>query len=73
MGLFDMPEKDLAALCRHQGIRWLSLFGSTLAIIGMRNRVVHAYFSIDKDIIWQTLKTELPALLTTLQTVLDRN
>ena len=33
------------------------------AIVGMRNRVVHAYFSIDSDIVWITVTRELPQLL----------
>lgn len=33
------------------------------AIVGMRNRVVHAYFSIDREIVWITATRELPQLL----------
>lgn len=32
-------------------------------IIGMRNRVVHAYFEVDLDIIWQVIVDDLPLLL----------
>ena len=28
----------------------------------MRNRVAHGYFSVDLEIVWQTLQRELPAL-----------
>lgn len=42
------------------------------AIIGMRNRMVHAYFSIDHEIVWQTVSSELPRLLPVLQAALDR-
>lgn len=41
------------------------------AIIGMRNRVVHAYFSIDAEIVWNTVNTELPLLLPALQAAVD--
>ncbi len=41
------------------------------AIIGMRNRVAHAYFNIDREIVWKTLMLELPQLLPTLQAALD--
>ena len=34
------------------------------AIIGMRNRLVHAYFDIDADILWVAVTVEIPALLT---------
>ena len=33
------------------------------AIIGMRNRLVHAYFQIDPEVVWKTVTQELPALL----------
>jgi uncharacterized protein with HEPN domain len=33
------------------------------AIIGMRNRLVHAYFEIDTDILWVASTVEIPALL----------
>ena len=32
-------------------------------IIGMRNRLVHAYFDIDLDILWDTVLLALPKLL----------
>ena len=37
------------------------------AIVGMRNRLVHAYFDIDLDILWVTVCHDLPALVTQLQ------
>ena len=39
-------------------------------IIGMRNRLVHAYFSINLDIVWQTVQADLPPLIRTLDKVL---
>jgi uncharacterized protein with HEPN domain len=33
------------------------------AIIGMRNRLVHAYFDIDTDVVWITVTQEIPAIL----------
>jgi uncharacterized protein with HEPN domain len=32
------------------------------AIIGMRNRLVHAYFDIDASIVWVAVTEELPTL-----------
>lgn len=40
------------------------------AIVGMRNRVVHAYFHIDHEVVWQTVQVELPQLLATLKQAL---
>jgi len=30
---------------------------------GMRNRIAHGYFDIDLEIVWDTVRTALPALL----------
>jgi uncharacterized protein with HEPN domain len=38
----------------------------------MRNRLVHAYFDIDADILWVAATEEVPALLTQLRTLLDK-
>lgn len=32
------------------------------AIVGMRNRLVHAYFDVDTDVVWKTVSDELPVL-----------
>lgn len=32
-------------------------------IVAMRNRLIHAYFDIDLDILWETVTKELPSLL----------
>jgi uncharacterized protein with HEPN domain len=32
-------------------------------IIGMRNRIIHAYFDIDLDIVWQVITRDLDFLL----------
>jgi uncharacterized protein with HEPN domain len=36
-------------------------------LIGMRNRLIHAYFDIDHDIIWKTITESLPALVDKLE------
>ena len=38
-------------------------------IIAMRNRLIHVYFDIDYDIIWQTIKENLPDLTEKLQKI----
>ncbi len=32
-------------------------------IVSMRNRLVHAYFDVDHEVVWQTATEELPRLL----------
>jgi uncharacterized protein with HEPN domain len=35
----------------------------------MRNRLIHAYFDIDADRVWDTVTTDLPPLIATLEHV----
>ncbi|WP_319586185.1 HepT-like ribonuclease domain-containing protein [uncultured Desulfobulbus sp.] len=39
-------------------------------IIGMRHRLVHAYFDINLDILWRTVQNDLPALIVILESVI---
>lgn len=50
-------RRDLSA------IRWSE-------IIGMRNRLIHAYFDIDLDILWATVQEDLPPLIKALDEIL---
>lgn len=36
-------------------------------IIGMRNRLIHGYRSINTDVVWETLQSALPALIEQLE------
>jgi uncharacterized protein with HEPN domain len=47
---------------RHSEIEWVK-------IIGLRNRIVHEYFGVDLQIIWQILKKDLPAFETPLKDI----
>ena len=38
-------------------------------MIGMRHRLVHAYFDIDLDILWKTAQEDLPPLIVELERV----
>ena len=44
----------------HPGIPWR-------AIVGMRNRLIHAYFDIDTQTVWETTTQELPPILNQLR------
>ncbi len=48
---------------RHSQMPWAD-------IIGMRNRLVHAYFDIDLDIVWQVATHDLPLLLTEIESII---
>lgn len=49
---------------KYPGIPWKQM-------IAMRNRLIHAYFDVDHDIVWITTKDDLPTLVTQLETILD--
>lgn len=38
-------------------------------LIGMRNRLIHAYFSINLDVVWSTSTEDIPSLITELKTL----
>ncbi len=42
-----------------------------LQIVGMRNRLVHGYDFIDYDLLWDTVKTDLPPLITALKAIIE--
>ena len=41
-------------------------------IIGMRNKLIHHYFEVDLETLWQTYEEDLPALRTLLETSLGQ-
>lgn len=49
---------------RHPALPWT-------AIVAMRNRLVHAYFDIDRDIVWSTVTSDLPSLIATVESILE--
>lgn len=42
-------------LMAHPEIEWK-------AVVGFRNRIVHAYVSIDPDVLWDTIQNDIPEL-----------
>ena len=40
------------------------------SIIGMRNRLIHAYYDINLDVVWSTIKEDLPPLIVQLESIL---
>ena len=43
-----------------------------LDIIDMRNHLIHAYFDIDLDIVWDSVIRDLPPLIDTLGKIISR-
>ena len=42
-------------------------------ISGMRNRLIHAYFDIDLDVVWSTVTKDLPQLKADLEGILSQH
>ena len=38
-------------------------------VIGMRHRLVHGYFAVDYDIVWDVVQNHLPKLISQLESV----
>lgn len=41
------------------------------AVVAMRNRLIHAYFEVDYEIVWSTLMHDLPSLKQTISRYID--
>jgi uncharacterized protein with HEPN domain len=39
-------------------------------MVSMRNRLIHAYFDVDLNIVWTTIEDDLPSLLRALDEAL---
>ena len=50
---------------KHNKIPWTS-------IIAMRNRLIHVYFDIDLDRVWDTITDDLPPLIVALEEAISR-
>lgn len=49
---------------RHPEIPWRQ-------VVGMRNRVVHGYFEVDFDLLWDVVTLDIPKLHAQLVAILD--
>jgi uncharacterized protein with HEPN domain len=49
----------------HPEVPWLN-------IIGMRNRLIHVYFDIDLDRVWDTITDDLPPVIAALEEIVQK-
>ena len=49
---------------KHSDIPWRQ-------IIGMRNRIIHEYFDVDLEIVWEVTEKDLPDLKARIQAILQ--
>lgn len=50
---------------KHNEIPWAS-------IVAMRNRLIHVYFEIDLDRVWDTITDDLPPLIAAIESVISQ-
>lgn len=58
-----IPDEIMAA---HPSVPWMLMRA-------MRNRIVHVYFDVDPQIIWDTIRQDLPPLVEPLRRLLREN
>lgn len=58
-----VADPDFAA--RHPNVPWDVMYG-------MRNRIVHDYFDVDVQVVWQTVQRDLPVLRLQIDTMLKK-
>lgn len=56
----------LALREKHKSTNWK-------AIIGLKNIIVHEYFGVDKGVIWQIIKKDIPSLKSVALKMLEEN
>ena len=49
---------------RHPEIPWPQ-------IVGLRNRLIHGYDSVDLNILWQIVTSDLPPLIVSLESIIN--
>jgi uncharacterized protein with HEPN domain len=51
----NIKKTDPLLTDKHPEVPWL-------VMVAMRNRVSHAYFSVDHEIVWTTIRNDLPVM-----------
>ena len=41
-------------------------------IVGLRNRIVHGYFEVNLEVVWNIVKTDIPSLIRQLEEIVPR-
>jgi uncharacterized protein with HEPN domain len=59
----QLPEN---VRCRHPDVPWREM-------AGMRDRLIHSYFGVDHQLVWQTVVDRLPLLSRQIRDILEQD
>lgn len=57
-----VKKLDKSLTMKHPEIDWS-------AVAGMRDLLIHQYFGVDLDLVWESIKEDLPAFKKTMKTI----
>jgi uncharacterized protein with HEPN domain len=70
------------AVNRKKAVTWMSLWNFQVRkkhpdipwkiIAGMRDKLIHGYFGIRYDVVWETIELRLPSLRVAIKQILDQ-
>lgn len=68
MQLGELAKTELSEDCKKEikSIPWNQIYG-------LRNRIVHGYSGVKMNVVWETVKDDLPELKNELQNQINRN
>jgi uncharacterized protein with HEPN domain len=69
MSLIILGEAATKVMDGYAGFTQAHLEVPWRSMRGMRNRIAHGYFDINLDVVWETVRTALPELLTQLPAI----
>lgn len=69
-----MPDaaRDAIAFSTNKTRRDLDTEIPWAVIVAMRNRLIHAYYDVDLDRVWDTVTSDLPPLILSLENLLKK-
>lgn len=66
MQIGELAHSELSAEAKESltNIPWKEIYG-------MRNRIVHGYSEVSMDVVWETIRDDIPVLRAELKSILD--
>ena len=70
-GLGEYLSDELLRSAIERKFETFGKIGFAHQIVGMRNRLIHGYDAIDEEIIWDTISSHIPTLITEVDKLLS--